>query len=138
MSEENVEVVRQAFEAWDAAWVSGADNFGELLALFDDDLVTRRLAPLPDPGIWQGRDGMLAVLAEWMDTFDDFRIRGEEFIDAGDHVVLRVAQEGRGYGSGTPVAATFWFVIGIRGEKMATLDMYATNEQALEAAAGSE
>ena len=58
MSHANVETVRQAFEAWNAAWVSGADNFGELVALVDDDLVTRRLAPMPDPGTWESRDGM--------------------------------------------------------------------------------
>jgi ketosteroid isomerase-like protein len=138
MSEGNVETVRQAFEVWDAAWLSGADNFGALLAVFDDDLITRRLAPMPDPGTWYGRDGMLAVLAEWMDTFDDFTMRGEEFIDAGDHVVVRVAQEGRGHGSGTPVAAEYWFVIGVRGEKVATFDMYAMHKQALEAAGLSE
>ena len=103
------------------------------LAVFDDGLVTRRVAPMPDPGIWHGREGMLTVLGEWIETFDEFTMRGEEFIDAGDYIVVRVAQEGRGDGSGVPVKATFWFVLGLRDRKVAEFDMYATREQALEA-----
>jgi ketosteroid isomerase-like protein len=133
MSQENIEIVRAAFQNWEAAWVSGADDFGGLLSVFTEDLVTRRLAPLPDPGTWHGREGMLAVVGEWLETFVEFRMTGEEFIDAGDNVVVRVAQEGRGDESGAPVSATFWFVFGVRDQRVATFDMYAEREQALEA-----
>jgi hypothetical protein len=47
---------------------------------------------------------------------------------------VRVAQEGRGQDSGVPVTGTFWFVLGVRNRKVVSLDMYATSEQALEAA----
>jgi ketosteroid isomerase-like protein len=137
MSQENVEIVRQAFATWDVAW-SGVADLDDLLAVFDDGLVTRRLAPMPDPGIWHGRAGMLAVLGEWLDTFVEFRMSGEEFIDAGDNVVVRVAQEGRGDESGVPVTATFWFVLSVRNRKVTRFDMYAGREQALEAVGLSE
>jgi ketosteroid isomerase-like protein len=129
-----VEVVRQAFDVWEAAWGSGTDDLGALLAIFDDDIVTRRLAPLPDPGMWHGLEGMLALLGEWTDTFDEFRMSGEEFIDAGDQVVVRVAQEGRAGDSRVPVTGTFWFVLGIGDRKVVSFDMYATREDAVEAA----
>jgi uncharacterized protein len=132
MSQENVEIVRRGFEAWEAGDLSG------LLALLDDHLVTRRLAPMPDPGTWHGPEGALEVAAEWMDAFDEFKMKAEEFIDADDHVVVRVAQEGRGSGSGAPVTATFWFVYCVRDGKAVTWDMYATGQQALEAAGLSE
>jgi ketosteroid isomerase-like protein len=138
MSRENVEIVRQGFDIWEAAWNSGTDDLGALLSIFDADLVTRRLAPMPDPGTWHGLEGMLAVLTEWTDTFGEFTMRGEEFIDAGDQVIVRVEQEGRGDDSGVPVTGTFWFVLGVRDRKMATLDMYATREEALEAAGLTE
>jgi ketosteroid isomerase-like protein len=127
MSQENVEVVRRTFDAWEA------DDFAAALALYDDDVVTRRLAPMPDPGTWRGTEGLLDVGAEWVDTFDEFTMRGEEFLDAGDQVVVRVEQEGRGGGSGARVTGTFWFVYGVRDRKVVTLDMYASREQALEA-----
>ena len=127
MSQENVEVVRRGFEAWEAGDLSG------LLALMDDDLVTRRLAPMPDPGTWYGPEGLLEVAAEWMEAFDEFTMKAEELIDAGDDVVVRMAQGGRGGGSGAPVTGTFWFVYGLRDGKVIALDMYATRGQALEA-----
>ena len=138
MSQENVEVVRQGFDVWEAAFGAGTDDLGALLAILDDDLVTRRLAPMPDPGTWRGVEGMLAVLAEWTDTFDEFTMKGEEYIDAGDQVIVRVAQEGRGDDSGVPVTGTFWFVLGVRDRKIVSFDMYATRDEALEAAGLSE
>ena len=133
-----MEIVRQGFDVWEAAWGSGTDDLGALLAIFDDDMVTRRLAPMPDPGTWHGLEGMLAVLTEWTDTFDEFTMKGEEFIDAGDQVIVRVAQEGRGDDSGVPVTGTFWFVLGVGNRKVVSLDMYATRAEALEAAGLSE
>ena len=127
MSQENVEIVRRGFAAWEA------DDLTGMLAALDDQLVTRRLAPMPDPGTWYGPEGAIDVAAEWMDTFDDFTMSAEEFIDAGDHVVVRVAQEGRSRGSNVPVTATFWFTYGMRDGKVVTWDMYATRQQALEA-----
>jgi ketosteroid isomerase-like protein len=138
MSQENVEVVRQGFDVWEAAWGSDADDLGPLLAIFDHDVVTRRLAPMPDPGTWYGLEGLLVVLTEWIDTFDEFTMGGEEFIDAGDQVVVRVAQEGRGEDSRVPVTGTFWFVLGVLNRKVVTLDMYSTREEALEAVGLSE
>ena len=41
--------------------------------------------------------------------------------------------EGRGTGSGVPVAGTGWFVYGVRGGKLVTIDMYVTRDQAFEA-----
>jgi len=81
---------------------------------------------------------LLAVLTEWIDTFDEFAMKGQEFIDAGDQVVVRVAQEGRGDDSGVPVTGTFWFVLGVGDGKVVTLDMYATRDEALKAAGLSE
>jgi ketosteroid isomerase-like protein len=132
MSQENVEIVRRAFEAWSAGDVAAA------FAAIDADVVARRLAPMPDPGTWHGHQGLLDVVADWMRTFEEFKMTGEEFIDAGDHVVVRVAQQARGAGSGVPVTATFWFVHWVRDGKMVTFDMYAARSQAFEAASLSE
>jgi ketosteroid isomerase-like protein len=138
MSSENVEIVRKAYEAWEPAWASGTADLGELLALMDDALVCRRHAPAPDPGIWHGLQGFLDMSAELADIFDEFRLRAEEFIDARDHVVVRIVMEGRGSGSGAPVAGTGWIVYGMRGGKIAAIDIYVTRDQALQAAGLSD
>jgi ketosteroid isomerase-like protein len=132
MSQDNVEIVRRGFEAWEA------DDLAGILALFDEALITRRLAPMPDPGTWYGTEGMLEMVAEWIDTFDEFTMDSEEFIDAGDHVVVRVRQAGRGADSGAPVTGTFWFVFGISDGKVVSMDIYGTRHEALKAAGLSE
>lgn len=128
MSRENVELIRAVFDAWDA------DDFSAMLALFDPDVVTRRVSPMPDPGAWKGTDGMLEVISEWVATFDEFEMEPVEFIDAGDRVITAVAQEGRGEAGGVPVKGTFWFAWGVRGGKVVSLDMYGSREQAIEGA----
>jgi ketosteroid isomerase-like protein len=82
--------------------------------------------------------GFLETSADAADIFDEFTMRGEEFTDAGDHVIVRVALEGRGSGSGAPVTGTGWFVYGVRGGKLITIDMYATRDQALKAVGPSD
>jgi ketosteroid isomerase-like protein len=101
-------------------------------------VVCRTHAPWPDPRTWHGHQGFLDMSADAADIFDEFRLRAEEFIDAVDQVVVRVALEGRGSGSGAPVTGLGWFVYGVRGGKLVTIDMYATREQALEAVGLSE
>ncbi|HEV2010946.1 MAG TPA: nuclear transport factor 2 family protein [Candidatus Limnocylindria bacterium] len=126
MSHENVNVVRRFFEHF------AAGEFEEALALFDDDLVTRRHAPLPDPGTWHGREGLRAAATSWMGVFGEYSMKAEEFIDAGERVVVRVLEEGRGTGSGVFVGGTFWHVYGLRDRKVVTMDWYTTDRQALE------
>ena len=133
MSQENVEIVRAAYEAWEPTWSSGTQDLGGLLTFMDEALVTRSHGG-PNPGTWHGVEGFLDMTADITDYFDEFTLRGEEFIDAGDQVVVRAVSEGRGAGSGTPVVGTFWIVYGVREGKIATIDMHASREQALEAA----
>ena len=112
------------------AWARG--DFDAALALFDDGIVTRRAAP--DPGTWHGHEGLVDVITKWVGTFDDFELTAEEFLDAGADVVVQVAQEGRGKGSGAPVKAKFWFVYTVGDGKIARFEMHVSRSRAMEAA----
>jgi ketosteroid isomerase-like protein len=57
----------------------------------------------------------------------------EEFIDAGDQVVVRVAQEAHGEQGGAPVKAVFWFVYTVGDGQIVRLGMFAEKGEALEA-----
>jgi ketosteroid isomerase-like protein len=48
MSQENVEVVRRLFAAWEGGDLAG------VLADLDPDMVTQRVPPAPDPQIYHG------------------------------------------------------------------------------------
>ncbi|MBA3300946.1 MAG: nuclear transport factor 2 family protein [Thermoleophilaceae bacterium] len=92
------------------------------------------MPPLPDPVVATGREGVLQVTAEWIEDFDEFQMWGEEYFDAGDRVVVRFVQRGRGAGSGALVQRDFWFMYEIGGGKVIRLDLYGERAQAFEAA----
>jgi ketosteroid isomerase-like protein len=73
-------------------------------------------------------------LADWTADFDEFEMTGEEFIDAGDRVVVRIKQRAQGHGSGAPVEGEFWFVYTMADGKWTRLEMFDGKDQAMEAA----
>jgi ketosteroid isomerase-like protein len=97
MSQENVEVVRYAFSAFERGEVS------ELLDRMTDDLTTHRLEP--DDAVYHGKEGFFQATADWIEDFDDWTVAPQAFLDAGDRVVVRVRQSARGERSGAPVEA---------------------------------
>jgi ketosteroid isomerase-like protein len=126
MSQENVEIVRRSYAAFDR---------GDLAAALDDadpDLVVRRYDP--EDATWHGPEGFVQSFVDWTEGFDQFSASAEEFIDAGDRVIVRIHQIARGKGSGVPVEADFWFVHKLSGGKVTRLDMFASKAPALEAA----
>ena len=130
MSEENVELVRGNYDAFNRG------NLTQVLDAMSDDHVTYRGQPFADT--FHGKEGFLKATADWTEGFSDWSVTPEEFIDAGDHVIVRMVQEGRGEQSSAPVTASFWFVHSITDRKQVRLGMYMNENEALEAAGLSE
>ena len=130
MSQENVEVVRELYEAF---------NRGELdayLWMLDPDFVWQGPQEIPDlAGTYRGAEGVRRYLSELMQVFNDYRMVPEEFIDAGGEQVLVLAREGgRGKGSGIAVQTNptghLWTV---RDGRPARLESYWERTNALRA-----
>jgi ketosteroid isomerase-like protein len=51
-------------------------------------------------GVHRGADGFRGFVDSWLESFDDFSIRPELLVQAGDTVVVVAHQHGRGQGSG--------------------------------------
>jgi ketosteroid isomerase-like protein len=129
MSQENVEVVRRAMAAF------GRGDREAFLAEVSPEVVIKQTAPIPDARAYHGHAGMMQVISDWGQVFDDLVMTPEEFTDAGhDKVIVRVRQNARGAGSGVPVEFDTWFVYGIGGGKIVRLEMFNYRNQALEAA----
>ena len=126
MSRENVEIVRAAMAAFERGDVADA------LAMADPQLVSTRVDP--DGAVFRGHAGFRQMLAEWVEGFTDWSLRGDEFIDAGDHVVVAVHQSARGAASGAPVEGRYWMVCSVPTGLISGLAIYSEKEQALEAA----
>jgi ketosteroid isomerase-like protein len=91
MSQENVEVVKTAYEVFARG---GLDRFMEH---FTDDVEYRVLAGAPDdpgPGPLHGKDAVRAWLQDWIDMFDGFWMKLVELIDAGEDTVVALERFG--------------------------------------------
>jgi ketosteroid isomerase-like protein len=125
MSRQNIELVRDSLEAFERGDLDGA------LANAHPDLVSTRVHP--DGAVFHGPDGFRQLLADWLEGFSDASFESDDYIDAGDHVIVHQHQRGRGAGSGALVEGDFWLVYGFAEGKVIRLDIYADRDEALEA-----
>jgi ketosteroid isomerase-like protein len=122
MSEENVETMRRLFAAY-----RGGEEVVELL---DPGVVWNPAEELPMRGI----DAVRAYLERWESEWEDLETVPEEFIDAGDKVVVTVHFSGRGKGSGVEVDGRTYEVYVLRDGTVVRMDEFTERSQALEAA----
>jgi ketosteroid isomerase-like protein len=127
MSQENVEVVREHNEAINRA----ADQAA--VALHDPDSVWHARADEPDAQPHHGHESIQGLIASWRAMFPDIRVEVEEYIDAGDHVIVPSKLCGEGAGSGVAVDAPYTFVFKLRNQKILEVREYHTKAEALEA-----
>ena len=129
MSQENVEVVRVAYNAFAR---EGLDRFMEH---FTDDVDYHVLgADGLIHGPIHGKNGVRAWLQDWIDMFDGFWMELIELIDAGGVTVFTAERYGgRARLSGVEADSANWTVFTIRDGKIASGYEYETRELALEA-----
>ena len=130
MSQENVEVMKLAYEAFARG---GLDRYMEQFA---DDVEFRAPEGAPDDvGPIHGKTALRAWLQDWIDTFEGFWFEAVEFIDAGeDQVVVVERFGGRAKLSGIETEQTEAVVSTIRDGKIAHYREFITRDEALEAA----
>ncbi len=129
MSKENVEIMR---DFWKTYGESGIEAVLEYCA---EDCVSEDFPELPDSTTYHGPDGFLERYRHFAEAWGEFVIEAVEFIDAGDGVVVVVAEmTGSGPGSGTPMDAPAAFVYEVRDAKIARDRAFTSRSQALEAA----
>ena len=87
---------------------------------------------------YRGREGWESYLAEIEDTWEELRIFGAEFRDLDDRVLVLGRAEGRGKGSGVPVASPFAMVLEFRDGRILRSRSFLDHSQALRAAGLSE
>ena len=130
MSQENVEVVQAAFDAFSRGEIDA------VLGLCDEHIVITQAPEVPGASPHQyGHAGVLEAFTIWPEQWDDFRVEVERVIaHPGEHVVVATRQRGRGKRSGVEVDAEFTFVFTVRSGKIAEWQIFVRQDQALEAA----
>ena len=135
MSQENVELVRKGFEAFNRG------DRATVTRLLAPDVEWHSLAgPILGVGTIRGREAVLKFL--WQDlpeSIEGFRAGEVAFTDLGSDRVLVVARyEGRGRSSDVEVNLRVASVYEVRDGLLATVRDYDSRDEALEAAALSE
>jgi ketosteroid isomerase-like protein len=106
MSQENVEVAKAAFEAWNA------EDMDAFRALCDPEIIMRPPVRWPEPGPFVGRE---AVMREWEQTratWDADTVEPiSDFVDAGDRVLVRQVWRGVGQGPDSNIELTNVFTV---------------------------
>jgi ketosteroid isomerase-like protein len=129
MSQENVEVVAQAYEVLRC---SGVDAFSEYWA---DDIEWQTTRSQ-----WFGPNAGRVYLQELVDLFDGFTTEPLELFDAGDNrVVIYLRYGGRSKRGSVEIPPEYFaIVIQVRHGKIAHAVEYGTKQEALEAVGLSE
>jgi ketosteroid isomerase-like protein len=131
MSQENVEIMRTNFEAWNAG------NMHAVRESFDPDAIMRTPEGWPEPGPYMGREAVMRQLeqnrATWdADTFEAI----SDFIDAADRVVVRMIWHGVGQGPESNMEFTHIYTL--RQGKVVFMEYFWDHAEALETLGLSE
>ncbi|MGA6948249.1 MAG: nuclear transport factor 2 family protein [Solirubrobacterales bacterium] len=140
MPKENVEIVRNAFDAFNA-FMRGEGAEKALAALADPEFEYDWPAErdLPKPDHHRGVPEVFASTKQVQSKWIDFVWEPLEFIEApGNRVLTTVRQTGRARESGLPVESQFLQVFTIRDGRVRKLDFFRHRDEALEAAGLSE
>jgi ketosteroid isomerase-like protein len=130
MSQENVEVVREAFESF-----LGGD-LEKTAKLVDPEVEFRgTVGGLEEGRVAHGLPQAVQTFEEEdLEAWDERRLEAEEFIDAGDDVVVLLHEYRRGRGSGVELEADTAVVVAVSGGRVVRIQGYMDRHEAREAA----
>jgi ketosteroid isomerase-like protein len=126
MSLENLEVVRRHQDAFNRG------DMTTMLALTDPNIEWWDRADDPDAGVHRGHDAVTKHLADF-DDLAELRVEPEEFIEAGDLVLVPARFSGRGRGSGVLFEEHQVNVYRVHDGKVTELREYREMTEALKA-----
>ena|SRR5256885_16827680 len=129
MSEQNVEVVRQAVDAFNAR------DRDRLLSLMDPEIEFRSVF---EQKTYRGLAEMLQYREDIDATLQEFHTEHDRFLAGRDRVVHLYRIVGRGAGSGVPVSRENAILWQLRNGKLLKGRVYLDQRQALDAAGLSE
>jgi ketosteroid isomerase-like protein len=135
MSEENVEIVRGVYDAWQRG------DFEAALEPFHEDVEWFGPPDISRAGggrVESGHQGVRRSVGRWMGIWVDHRFELRELIDCGAEVLAEGWQQGRGRGSGVEVSEEIFSVWTLQAGKIVRQRMFRDRAQALKAAGLSE
>ena len=97
MADEEIESLRRGFESFNRG------DIEEMLDFSGPDIVVHDAPELPGGAVHRGLEAVRRGLEDFRATFDDLQVEPEEFIRAGDRILVVFRAVGRGSESGFPL-----------------------------------
>jgi ketosteroid isomerase-like protein len=132
MSEENVEVVRRSFDAWNAA------DLARWVAMHHPEVEVIPPDGWPEGEPPRSREEWLAQAHRLIDSWAEQRVEPKRIIDAGDRVVALFEWVTRGQGSHIDLRTEMALIATVHGGLITRAVYYANHAEALEAVGLSE
>ena len=135
MSEENVEIVRRSYAAYNAA-VSAPNPQEAIRAagerFLDPEIVWEAVGLQQQ--IYHGIDDVMVFFERVLEAFEQVRQMPERFIDCGDQVLVFVRTEARERTAGLEINEQWANLVTVRDGKVVRLQQFRERDEALEAA----
>src|SRR4051812_9876201 len=136
VTDEDVEHVRRAFESFNA---TGAreDEQGiraHFERWYDPEVEIDNADNWPVPASYKGAEGYVRWYAENYGPYEDVRYAVDSLGAVGDRVVALVTISGRPRDESTELEVQIGLVYGMRGGRIARVELYLGHERALQAA----
>jgi|SRR5215211_7182659 len=130
MSQENVEIVRRGYDAWNRNDMKGG--------LWDLDPEIEWRPRLGTAGVratlYRGHEGVLAYKREVEEALGAIQVDVLSIEDLGDHVLAHIRASGQGSASGVQVEAEGFHLWAIHAGRAVRFTTYDRRDEALEAA----
>src|SRR4051812_23942876 len=129
MSQDNVEVMRRAYAAMAEQGVEAA------LAYTDPEFeATTPPSLASEPDTYRGHDGVRRYFGSFGGAMEGVYFEGQEFTSAGDKVLVDTKLHARGRATGIDTAQRAFLVWTLREGLVTSVETFAEQGQALEAA----
>jgi ketosteroid isomerase-like protein len=125
---ENVEVVHLLLEAYER------DDVVAQLALMDPEVEIVEWPDSPEATTYRGHAGAIRAGETWSEAWEWIRNEVDDFVDAGDRVLVCGRTRGKGRGSTVEVAIDAFNVYTVRDGKVTRMEFFTSREPALRAA----
>jgi ketosteroid isomerase-like protein len=137
MSQENVEIVKRAMDAFNQSnvLVGGSDRLPWLREFCDPRLELDLSRRGVDPEIYHGYDGLTRLGEQDSDAWQEARFEVEEIIDAGDSVILYTHNTGLAK-SGIKLSIRVGHVLTLNGGKIVRWQFFGEDRAACLKAVG--
>jgi ketosteroid isomerase-like protein len=128
MARREIELLRDLYASW------GRGDFRGGRELLDPDIEFNLGTPDYEATPAHGPDQIEQQMREFLANWAAYRIEAEEFLDAGDRVLVRARQRGLGKHSGVEVDMPLFGVWTFREAKVVRISFYSSEREAREAA----